>query len=50
MEVIKKYEDLKEKISALMQKYEDGNPLVTDYEYDMLKQQLVQMEKRIRNW
>ena len=45
MEVIKKYEDLKEKITALMQMYEDGNPLVTDYEYDMLKQQLVQMEK-----
>ena len=45
MEVIKKYEDLKEKITALMQMYEDENPLVTDYEYDMLKQQLVQMEK-----
>lgn len=45
MEISEKYNELKRKVSVLMQKYEEGEPLVSDYEYDSLMQKLKNWEK-----
>ena len=45
MEISEKYNELKRKVSVLMQKYEEGEPLVSDYEYDSLMQKLKNLEK-----
>ncbi|MDO4804301.1 MAG: NAD-dependent DNA ligase LigA [Lachnospiraceae bacterium] len=44
-EAAKKYRELAEKVRVYNEAYEAAEPLVSDYEYDMLMQELKKMEK-----
>lgn len=43
---MEEYVKLKGQIIYYMKKYEEGEPIISDYEFDMLKQQLVRMEEK----
>ena len=44
-EIPAKYRELTDKVKKYNEAYEAGEPLVTDYEYDMLMLQIKKMEK-----